>query len=736
MSPISLAIVSPSRSPIPGIVTSSRTRGSARASGRSSCSIGIRRSSSTRTIATTSPIERRQTAGTPRSARNSSASGVRSRSKASLMPNWLRTPWARLIAAVRSLIMCMRRPRRSLSSRSANVGTCTCGTRSRRASSASTRASSLSVLAASEPTALALRASAICTVQPAACSRSRTHAAPLIISMHADASGPRRITRAARPSSSAGTQPSSITTPAGVTAHHRARRVAQSIPTNSCMPAPPRDGNALEAAPDRGRHRFMTFLVAMAAMDQRVLAKDVLDRAAQRLAAVDDEQDRLLGIQAAIDEIGQQRARERRVLRRALPEPERNLDALGRDPERDDMRAVGDLQAVEHHHRQPHVIQPPRHRLPERGAGALDEQLRRRRLRRRRGRLLDLAADGLADRRELARRDAGEHAVHHRPRQRVAVGEVPVALDRQLVLVIRRPHARATDRDAPAAQRHRPVLVTVTLRDAIAVVLALRTDDLVDLELHQLVHDTEPDADAQREQALPRRPDQLAQRLLNLRRQRALRRLQGRDDLGRSYLLHGGSSCPRGLGLRPSRSQPERTRREDRHSKFYEISDNLAPAAEPVRPARREQVRPARLLIAEALLELHDRQREVRPGHAVKLRPPPDGTNRVRTRPVTARRWAWYGPIRQDLAQRMAQRPAPPRHREALRCALDDRARSRCACGSCLAVSPCPHTCATAAADAVSLRVLDASRPGACSQVPLDSRSRGRQAAGGEARVS
>jgi hypothetical protein len=26
---------------------------------------------------------------------------------------------------------------------------------------------------------------------------------------------------------------------------------------------------------------------------------------------------------------------------------------------------------------------------------------------------------------------------------------------------------------------------------------------------------------------------------------------------------------------RPERSQPERTRREDRHSKFYEISDNL-----------------------------------------------------------------------------------------------------------------------------------------------------------------
>ena len=73
----------------------------------------------------------------------------------------------------------------------------------------------------------------------------------------------------------------------------------------------------------------MTFLVAMAAMHQRVLAEDVLDRPAQRLAAVDDEQDRLLGIEAAVDEIGQQRPRERGVLGRAFPEPERDLDALG-----------------------------------------------------------------------------------------------------------------------------------------------------------------------------------------------------------------------------------------------------------------------------------------------------------------------------------------------------------------------------------------------------------------------
>src|SRR3954452_16018796 len=83
--------------------------------------------------------------------------------------------------------------------------------------------------------------------------------------------------------------------------------------------------------------------------------------------------------------------------------------------------------------------------------------------------------------------------------------------------------------------------MTVTLRRPVGVMLALRADDLVDLELHQLMHDAEPNADAEREQALPRCPDELAERLLNLRWERTLRCLQGRDDLGGRYLLHGGS---------------------------------------------------------------------------------------------------------------------------------------------------------------------------------------------------
>src|SRR5918999_3271526 len=108
--------------------------------------------------------------------------------------------------------------------------------------------------------------------------------------------------------------------------------------------------------------------------------------------------------------------------------------------------------------------------------------------------VFDVAADGLADRGELARRDAGEHPVHHRPRQRIAVGEVLVAPDGQLVLVVGRAHPWPADRQAPAAQGHRAVLVAMTLRRPLGVVLALRADNLGHLELHQFVDDAEPNA--------------------------------------------------------------------------------------------------------------------------------------------------------------------------------------------------------------------------------------------------
>ena len=186
-------------------------------------------------------------------------------------------------------------------------------------------------------------------------------------------------------------------------------------------------------------------------MHQRVLTEHILDRAVQRLPAVDDEQDRLLGIKTTLNEVGQQRPGERGVLGRALPQSERDLHSLGADPERDDVGALGDLEPVEHHHREAHVIQPAAHQLPQRGPRPLDEPLRDRALACRCARLLNLLADRLPHALKPARGDAREHPVHHRPCERVAVGEVPVCRERQLPLVIGAPHTRPVDLHAPPA---------------------------------------------------------------------------------------------------------------------------------------------------------------------------------------------------------------------------------------------------------------------------------------------
>src|SRR5215210_7951018 len=68
-----------------------------------------------------------------------------------------------------------------------------------------------------------------------------------------------------------------------------------------------------------------------------------------------------------------------------------------------------------------------------------------------------------------------------------------------------------------------------------------------------------------------------------------------------------------------------------------DLTATAAPAAEPLRPATGEQVLAAGLLRGEVLLEVHDRHREVGPGHAVKLRVSPDGTKPVCTKRINVR---------------------------------------------------------------------------------------------------
>ncbi len=54
-------------------------------------------------------------------------------------------------------------------------------------------------------------------------------------------------------------------------------------------------------------------------------------------------------------------------------EPERDLDAITGDPERDDVGAPLQLDAVEHQDAQAHVVEATGHQLGKRLAGALDE---------------------------------------------------------------------------------------------------------------------------------------------------------------------------------------------------------------------------------------------------------------------------------------------------------------------------------------------------------------------------
>jgi hypothetical protein len=251
----------------------------------------------------------------------------------------------------------------------------------------------------------------------------------------------------------------------------------------------------------------------------RGFPEHVADRPSERFGAVDHEQDALLGIEAALDQVGQQRGRDGGVLGRAFPEPERDLDPLGRDPERDHVHAFLEIEPVDHHHRQAHVVQAAAHQLRQRHPRPLDEGARDRRLRRRPRLLLHLLPDRLLRPAVAASGDASEHPLQHRLRQRVTVAEVLIRRKPHLLATVGAPYPRPLHRDPPAAERHLTRLVPVPHRDAIRDVLALGTDQLDDLLLEQLSQHTEADTDAQRQQALLRRPDQLAERLLHARRQ-------------------------------------------------------------------------------------------------------------------------------------------------------------------------------------------------------------------------
>jgi hypothetical protein len=315
--------------------------------------------------------------------------------------------------------------------------------------------------------------------------------------------------------------------------------------------------------------------VANAALDRRRGAEHVADRLAQRLGAVEHAEHALGAVEATIDEVGEQRGGHRGVLGGALPEPERELLALGGDAERHHVGAALELDAVEHQHRQAHVIEASSH---ERGQGlgrAGHEGARDRRLRGRARSILDLGADRLLGAGEAPRGYDRQHALEHGGAQRIARGEVREGLERELALLVGASHPRAADRHAAGPEGDRGALVAVSLGAASGIVAALRSDHLLDLGLHQLVKDAEPDTDREGHEALLRRSGELAKRLPDPFGQLLEALLLGDGRVHRYGPHRGGSSSSRGLGR--ARQAPSGAGRGGRTAafKFYGLRDVL-----------------------------------------------------------------------------------------------------------------------------------------------------------------
>src|SRR3954453_6396790 len=221
------------------------------------------------------------------------------------------------------------------------------------------------------------------------------------------------------------------------------------------------------------------------------------------------------------------------------------LDAVGVDPEADDAAAALELDPVQHHNGQAQIIQRPAHQLDQVLARARDELAADRRLARGPQEVVDVAADRLTGAGIAARGDAGQHPLEHHVGEPVARGEVRVRAQLDPPPPIDAARPRPAESDAPPAERDLTSVVAVPNRGTIRVMLALGADDLVDFRLHQLVQHAEPNADAERQQALLCGAGELAQRVQH-RRRHALDALRvGRDRHGR-YGPHGGwSSCPR-----------------------------------------------------------------------------------------------------------------------------------------------------------------------------------------------
>src|SRR5450756_1273185 len=102
------------------------------------------------------------------------------------------------------------------------------------------------------------------------------------------------------------------------------------------LPGPPQDAPHLRVHRFRQAIHDVACFMYLTTLNGRVAPKRRPDRLGKSLRAVDDEEARHGGIEAALDEIVDQRLHGRRVFRGALDQPERMLVAVHIDADRRD----------------------------------------------------------------------------------------------------------------------------------------------------------------------------------------------------------------------------------------------------------------------------------------------------------------------------------------------------------------------------------------------------------------
>ena len=242
-------------------------------------------------------------------------------------------------------------------------------------------------------------------------------------------------------------------------------------------------------------------LVQLTPTDHRVIEHAHHGRA-QRLAAVDTDEDRPCGVQAPITQPGQQISDHAGVLRRALGQPQRMLRAVDADAQRHHAQVLAEVHPVDHQRDQVQVTQRLGEQLAQRGLGRGDEPAADRRLARRRGRAFGTLPDRFQPDRVATSRDPGQHLAHRHPTEDLGLAEQLVGRHRHLGSAVRGAHPRPGHRHPPPTQGHRAGLAAVPHPSPGRVVLALRPAHRGHVLFHQRLHHLQPGADRAGEQTL------------------------------------------------------------------------------------------------------------------------------------------------------------------------------------------------------------------------------------------